>query len=290
MYPGLTTSLLLEERAADAIRLLAEAGWPAVELSTEHLTRIDESDDPSALADDVIAAVEACGVRMPQAHLMISANVAAADARRRESDLATVERHIALCAHMGIEVGVIHPGGGQPATADQWRREAELRVASFQRIAAFADEHSFSIAIENTMDSPSAEAAMGRRSYGATIEELHELIDAIGRANVGICLDTGHANIQGIPLDEAVRQCGERLIATHIQDNDGVHDQHYAPPRGTINWPATVTSLREIGWEGIFNLEVGGERGRSADLALPTEQILARARAILGIVEWMLAG
>lgn len=284
MYPGLTTSLLLEEGPVGCVRALAGAGWPAVELSTEHLTAIDEADESERLTDELREAVDELGMRMPQAHLMISADVAALDEQRRSSDLATVERHIELCARMGITAGVIHPGGAQVGTLDQWRRQGELRVEGFRHLAEVAAGHGVRIAVENTMDSgPDTRAAMGRRRYGATIVELNELIDAVDAPNVGICLDTGHSNVQGIPLDEAVRQCGPRLIALHVQDNNGVADQHYAPPRGTIHWSEGVAALREVGYEGIFNFEVGGERG------MPTEQTLARARAILETARWLLA-
>ncbi|HCA47317.1 MAG TPA: hypothetical protein DEP45_08120 [Armatimonadetes bacterium] len=125
-------------------------------------------------------------------------------------------------------------------------------------------------------------SAMGQRRYGATIEELHTLIDGIGRSNVGICLDVGHAHVQGYEMAEAVRQCGERLIATHIQDNDGTRDGHLAPTRGTINWRVGIAALREIGYHGLFNLEIPGERG------LPAHLTLKRLEGVLATTRWLL--
>jgi sugar phosphate isomerase/epimerase len=119
-------------------------------------------------------------------------------------------------------------------------------------------------------------------AYGATIEDLHTLIDAVDRPNVGICLDVGHAHVQGYEMAEAVRQCGERLIATHIQDNDGTRDAHLAPPRGTIDWSAGIAALSEIGYDGLFNLEIPGERG------LPPELTLKRLEGVLATARWLL--
>lgn len=42
---------------------------------------------------------------------------------------------------------------------------------------------------------------------------------------LGICFDAGHANILGNRMNE-MEQRKSRLVATHIHDNDGVHDLH----------------------------------------------------------------
>ncbi|MFW5866867.1 MAG: sugar phosphate isomerase/epimerase family protein, partial [Armatimonadota bacterium] len=184
---------------------------------------------------------------------------------------------------MGIGIGVIHPGGDQPDAFADELAERERRVESFRKLADHAAQFDFSLAIENISDGArNRRSAVGQRRYGATIEELHTLIDGIDRPNVGICLDVGHAHVQGYEMAEAVRQCGERLIATHIQDNDGQSDQHLAPTRGTIDWSAGIAALREIGYEGLFNLEIPGERG------LPPDLTLKRLEGVQESTRWLL--
>lgn len=285
MKLAMWTAILVELEPAEAVERLAKQGWEGLELSTEHIVMVDEATDPDAAAEKVRNVLAATDCVMPQVHLMISANVAAADDERRESDIATVKRHIELSSRMGIEVGVIHPGGDQPERFSGELAERERRVQSFRELADYAAEYNFSIAIENMTDGArNRNSAVGQRRYGATIEELHTLIDAIDRPNVGICLDVGHAWVQGIPMAEGVRQCGERLIATHIQDNDGKSDQHLAPTRGSIDWQAGIAALREIGYDGLFNLEIPGERG------LPPDLTLKRLEGVRESVEWLLSG
>lgn len=125
---------------------------------------------------------------------------------------------------------------------------------------------------------------MGRRRFGSVIPDLLEVIDAVGMGNFGICLDTGHTNLQGIPVDEALRQCGDRLIATHMNDNHGHADEHIEPLRGTLDWPAAVAALRAIGYEGIFNLEIGPLRGQ------PIEAQESWLESVLATTRWLLAG
>jgi sugar phosphate isomerase/epimerase len=170
-----------------------------------------------------------------------------------------------------------------PETLAEYREVERVRVESFARACAIAAEHDFSIAIENTYDAHGEEtSALGRRRFGAVIPELHSVIDAVDADNFGICLDTGHTNLFGLPLGEALRQCGDRLIATHVHDNDGRSDQHDDPTRGTIDWEDGMAGLREIGWDRIFNLEIAPLRGH------PMEAQMIRMRQVLETARWLL--
>ncbi len=284
MTPALWTAIVVELPPLEAIRALAGIGWPALEFSTEHLVNVAEAPRPERLADEVRAIVDELGIDMPQAHLLLQANVASADDAVRERDIGILLRQIELCERMGITVGVIHPGGDRPATLEAARAEWARRIESFTLLADHAARYDVWLAVENICDaSTPARSAMGRRNYGATISELHELIDAVGAPNMGICYNTGHGNIQGLDMAEAVRQCGERLIGTHIQDSDGTRDQHLAPMRGNIDWEHGIAALREIGYAGLFNLEIPGERG------LPVELTLRRLEAVLATTHWLLS-
>ncbi|MFP4248393.1 MAG: sugar phosphate isomerase/epimerase family protein [Armatimonadota bacterium] len=283
MKLAIWTAILVELDPAEAVRRLSEQGWEGLELSTEHIVMIEEAGRPEEMADEVRTVLENTDCIMPQVHLMISANVASADERERRKHMATVRRHVELCSRMGIRTGVIHPGGDQPAAFADELAERERRVESFRKLADHAAQFDFALAIENMTDHlRDATSAVGQRRFGATIEELHQLIDAIDRPNVGICLDVGHAHVQGYEMAEAVRQCGDRLIATHIQDNDGCSDQHLAPTRGSIDWPAGIAALRESGYDGLFNLEIPGERG------LPPDLTLKRLEGVLETARWLL--
>ncbi len=285
MYAGIWTSILVELSPADAVRQIAAVGFPAVELSTEHIIDMEESENPEAECEALRSVVDDLGLRMPQVHTMLQANLASADDEVRERDLATVSRHVELAGLMGIETAVIHPGGSGPMTMDEFEADRVRRMVTYRRFADHAAEHGVSLAIENMCDSPRASrGARGMRGYGTLISELHEIIDDIDRQNVGICYDTGHGNLQGLSMAEAIRACGDRLIATHITDNDGSGDQHRTPFYGNIDWHEGMAALAEIGYEGIFNLEIPGERG------LPTEQLDFRMEYALQISNWLLGG
>ena len=99
-------------------------------------------------------------------------------------------------------------------------------------------------------------------------------------AEVGICFDFGHAHLDGDVVD-AIETVAEHLIATHVHDNRGRADDHLVPFEGTIDWPAALTAVQKIGYDGTMLFEIGAN-GRSKDT-------LARARKARQRMEQLLA-
>jgi sugar phosphate isomerase/epimerase len=97
---------------------------------------------------------------------------------------------------------------------------------------------------------------------------------------VGICLDFGHAHLDGEVID-AVETVAEHLIATHVHDNRGRTDDHLLPFEGTIEWAGTLLAVQKIGYEGPFIFELVPKG--------PTREMLARARDTRARLEQLMA-
>ncbi len=243
------TSIYIEDSLADALPRLHAQGWRYCELSCEHLGKLAETSREPGVIQQVQSVLDALGMQMPQAHLFLQANIASSDEEKRYADLTRVLNELEVCAELGVRNAVIHPGGD---ASDELR---SLRVNQFKILAERAEKVQVRIAIENMMDGKDV------LRYGSRIGELHELIDAVGSDMLGICFDTSHANVQKLDIPAAVRECGDRLIATHISDNDGSGDQHKTPGYARIDWVPVVQAMHEMGYDGVFNLEIPGERG-----------------------------
>ncbi len=92
-----------------------------------------------------------------------------------------------------------------------------------------------------------------------TIREMDATIEAVDKLKkdgfiIGMCYDTGHANVAGLNQKEAIHQLGDRLKMLHVHDNFG-KDHHQPPFCGTINWTDVMEGLAEIGYTGDFNFE-----------------------------------
>jgi len=98
--------------------------------------------------------------------------------------------------------------------------------------------------------------------------------------DIGICLDFGHAHIDGDVVD-AVEMVSEHFVATHLHDNNGRSDDHLLPFEGTIDWPAAITAVQKVGFDGPFIFEVVPQGS--------TKDTLARARHVREKIERLLA-
>lgn len=97
-------------------------------------------------------------------------------------------------------------------------------------------------------------------------QEMADMCDELGE-HFAICLDVGHCTCTEDDPIEAVHICGDRLVALHTHDNDGMWDLHqfpYAahgkPPKlepQRIDWTAFMQALKEVGYSGTLNFEIG---------------------------------
>ena len=129
-----------------------------------------------------------------------------------------------------------------------WGNSAEQNIEQLKRLAAYVEGKDVMICLENL------------RGIVRNADELCYIIDRIGSDHFGICLDTGHLNLTDKDQRAFILKAGKRLHALHIADNEGERDQHMMPfGRGNVNFLEVVRALREVDYEGLFNLEIPGE-------------------------------
>ncbi len=92
------------------------------------------------------------------------------------------------------------------------------------------------------------------KAYKA-IKEIDELKDYFT-----ICVDTGHSNKAmrfGNPTPaDVIRRLGSEVTTLHLNDNNALVDQHKIPMTGTIDWNDVFNALDEIGYNGVYNMEL----------------------------------
>lgn len=91
--------------------------------------------------------------------------------------------------------------------------------------------------------------------YSHSYDDLALLVDGFNSSRVGICWDTGHANMMDFDQAEAVLFLGARIKCTHIHNNFKYHDSHLSPENGDIPWEKVMSAFAEVGYEGPLTLE-----------------------------------
>jgi sugar phosphate isomerase/epimerase len=93
-------------------------------------------------------------------------------------------------------------------------------------------------------------------------EVLARLVEALPDGAAAVCLDTGHINaFSRLPVKRWWDVLGDRVVALHLHDNDGLSDDHLPPGEGIFDFPALVGLLRSRDPLPLMTLEV--EPGRA---------------------------
>ena len=218
-----------------ALELIAQAGFDAVEyshvehLSDEHLKVI------SAAANDL-------GLISWSAHSWQSIP---GDISKLEKALTEYDKFLHKSKLLGVKVIVVHCDGEknnlETRTVKQRRLDANL--ACLEPLADKTAKIEASIAIENGTN-------------WADWQFIIEMVRNLQHPNVGLNIDTGHANLGDMDVVRAIRTAGSLLITTHLQDNYGKVDNHLPPGLGEIDWHGVISALAEVGYAGTYMVEI----------------------------------
>ena len=158
-----------------------------------------------------------------------------------------------IVADFGVDSITCHVGN-TPAAFDGYSLDHlhECILRSLDELLPVAERLGVTIAVENIWFPTS------------TPEKLLAIVRHFAADNLGICYDAGHANLmardsgneQAHPVDAWKRfgpvpydpQILEKLLphitTCHLHDNNGVHDEHVLPGRGTVDWARVLGLLR----------------------------------------------
>lgn len=109
---------------------------------------------------------------------------------------------------------------------------------------------------------------------------VHFVEDVLDAGAAAICLDLGHAGLEGDVVD-AIEVVSEHIALVHAHDNRGRQDEHLVPFDGALDWPSALTALQKVGYDGTVVLEVGPQGS--------TRDTLARAKAARARMEQLLS-
>jgi sugar phosphate isomerase/epimerase len=236
----------------DTVRKIALAGYDSVDLFfpsyCEKGDKILASDRWESFAEKALDIAQSNNVVFSQSHGFFYPPFKAYEIADEWHET-LICRTIITAGKMGIPVVVLHPF----FSADDGikGKSLKLNIEKFSRYGEIAYSAGTRIAIENIFGNPNR-----LHRFGASFEDLIELVEHLDDECFGICWDTGHGHLCGFDQRVAIKAIGRHLIATHIADNDGKTDLHTAPFLGRIDWINVVSSLKEIGYSSDFSFEI----------------------------------
>ena len=105
--------------------------------------------------------------------------------------------------------------------------------------------------------------AINMENLSETAEDLEPVINEV--PSLGLTLDVGHANLGGSENKSIaiIEKFGKLIRHVHLHDNRGGQskddDLHLPIGSGTVDFPAIMTSLLSVGYDGTMTLEVKPE-------------------------------
>ncbi|RLE79951.1 MAG: hypothetical protein DRJ52_07435 [Thermoprotei archaeon] len=260
------SSWFIELCIEEALEKISGVGFRYVELSAEHFNEmlarsgevyLDSSSSSRAIAvsdnpfslPEFIQRVESFGIEIIHAHGPF--DLADFTSKSMYDRLKEAEKWIEYASKLNIPILVCHPFSIRSLSLKKCK---EINIKFYNQVSKCCKKYGVKVALENIGD--------GNR-YGSKISDLIEIIEAVSREELGVCLDTGHANIGGYEekVEEAVLESGKLLIASHLNDNNGREDQHLMIGRGNIDWIKVLKAFRRVNYRKPLNLEIPGESG-----------------------------
>ncbi len=110
-------------------------------------------------------------------------------------------------------------------------------------------------------------------------KSVEEILKAIGGGNdwLGVCVDTGWLGTQGVAAPAAIAQLNGLVRHVHVKDvrRAGAHETCRLGD-GVVNIPATLATLKNIGYQGWYSWEDEPEDRNPLELASWTLSYLQR--------------
>lgn len=139
-----------------------------------------------------------------------------------------------ICVKYDVPVLVVHVSNGRPMPPISKRG-----IERFAKFMSYADSRGVIVAVEN-------------HRYVENVKYIMEKFPG-----VSFCWDTSHAH-GFTPGISYMPMWGDRLVATHISDNDSVcdKDMHMLPFDGIIDFNSVANDLVKYRYNGTLMLEV----------------------------------
>lgn len=138
------------------------------------------------------------------------------------------------CVKYGVKVMVCHVSNGKPMPPI-----IPVALDRYDRLMAYGEEKGVTIAFESHR----------------FVENVRYFMERYPQA--GFCLDTSHEDAF-TPGVRYMPMWGDRLVATHLSDNEYVcdYDMHMLPFDGHINWDKTAREIADCGRDVTLMLEI----------------------------------
>ena len=231
----------------DTIRELKKHGYDYCELSFEHSYDLMNRGDIKKAGEDFAKFASELGMDISQGHLSYEAKLCKPEGKE------FLKKQIDLFLAMGVKNAVLHCDSFAWKEGNTLTREEKIEenCKALAELLDYIKDSDMVICLENLIST----------DFINHVDGLLYFMDKFKSKNLGICLDTGHLNLRDRDQVNFIKKAGKHIKALHLADNQGETDQHLMPYGcGTVDFVSVIREMKAIGYDGLYNLEIPGER------------------------------
>ena len=164
------------------------------------------------------------------------------DESLRIAGVGLIKNRIYMANKLSCKVIVLH-FNRESSNESEKQKYWDTLHKSLNELKPYAQKNNIKIALENLEN-------CGNEYY----KEIKRLFSEYDSDFLGLCYDSGHGNLGGGLKN--LEKLKNRLIATHLHDNDGKTDQHKLLFSGTVAWDKLAKILVKSSYKECTSLEV----------------------------------
>ncbi len=173
-------------------------------------------------------------------------NVASPSKTMLKASLNRLKRSMQNAYNLDAYLWVLHPGSKSGISAFYPGADWEQNLGSIRDLHGVASDFGLKMAMENLP---------GKYNFlMKTPQDFIRFYSETGLEDIGIVLDTGHANLEG-QIQPFLRKLPNKIAHIHVSDNYGETDEHLGIGDGSINWEQFVKVLKTIEFSGTVLAE-----------------------------------
>ena len=245
---GLSTGCFYHQSILNCLPLIRESGFSMIEVCSAP-GHLDFHDSKSV--HQTAQKIRELGMEAYSFHAPFAPNIdiASSDVSQRAGSVTEIRRAVEAAALLQVHYFVLHPGPENPAAIPAVEQLPRMKhvIESLNEVARCCRELGIMCVLENKLP---------HLLFGNTSDILW-ILDGINAAEVGVCLDTGHAFLAN-DMHALVHKLAGHLRMIHAHDNGGANDNHLPPGDGKIDWEKFLRDLIAARFRGAFILEMAG--------------------------------
>jgi len=235
-----------------------KVGFDGVELNlSEEMLKLNK-DERIAIRDKA----NSLGLELPSlcTSLFWKYNLASPDEHIRRKGIEIIKYGCEFASDIGAKIFLVVPAVAtrEVSYADMWN----LSKKSIIEASRFAEEYGVIIGVENVWN-----------KFLYSPLEFRRFIEDISHPNVKVYFDVGNVFFLGFP-EQWIKHLADLIVCVHVKDFHSSTLQFKPLFEGDIQWKSVIEALKEAGYNGYLNVEIGPYPGHPLKAAMDSKAAL----------------